>query len=126
MRQLIAIALAGALGTLGRYGLSGVVQRVGRASFPLGTLAVNLVGCLLIGIVMELVREHPMLSPQTRSVLVVGFLGGFTTYSAFGYETTELLRGGGVALAALNVGAHVVLGVLAVVAGAAAVRAVGL
>jgi len=126
MRQLIAIALAGALGTLGRYGLSGVVQRMGRASFPVGTLAVNLVGCLLIGIVMELVREHPMLSPQTRSVLVVGFLGGFTTYSAFGYETTELLRGGGVALAALNVGAHVVLGVLAVVAGAAAVRAVGL
>ena len=126
MRQIMAIALAGALGTLGRYWLSGLVQRHGRATFPVGTLAVNLLGCLFIGLVMEMVREHPMLGPQTRSILVVGFLGGFTTFSAFGYETAELLRGGSFLLAALNVGGSIVLGLLAVSLGAAAGRVLGL
>jgi CrcB protein len=94
MLRLLALALAGAIGTLARYWLTGLVHRFGKETFPLGTLVVNLLGCFLIGIVMYLVREHESLTPEMRVVLIVGLLGGFTTFSAFGYETLELLRGG--------------------------------
>lgn len=92
MLKLFALAAAGAAGTLARYGLSGWVQRLVRETFPWGTLAVNLAGCLAIGVVMGLVRERQLLSPEARTVLVVGFLGGFTTFSAFGYETLERVK----------------------------------
>lgn len=114
MRNLILLGLAGALGTLGRYGLTGVVHRLARETFPLGTLCVNLLGSLLIGLVMQLVREQQALGPEARTVIVVGLLGGFTTFSAFSYETLELLQGGSPLLAGANVTAHVVLGMGAV------------
>ena len=114
MRKLILLGLGGALGTLGRYGLTGLVHRFARETFPLGTLCVNLVGSLVIGLVMHLVRDQQALGPQARTVIVVGFLGGFTTFSAFSYETLELLQGGSPLLAGANVTAHVVLGIGAV------------
>lgn len=111
MRNLILLGLAGGVGTLARYGLTGSVHRVARPTFPVGTLSVNLLGCLLLGLVMHLVRQHPAAGPETRTLLGVGLLGGFTTFSAFGYETLELLEGGSPLLAGANVTAHVVLGI---------------
>ncbi len=122
MLKLLALALAGALGTLARYYVTGLVQRHGKETFPLGTLVVNVLGCFLIGLVMHLVREHDRFTPETRVVLVVGLLGGFTTFSAFGYETLELFRGGAVRLAALNAGGNLLLGTAAVWLGAVAGR----
>jgi CrcB protein len=113
--KLLAIGLGGAFGALARYGLSGLLQR--GAAFPVGTLAVNVLGCFLIGVLFE------RLGPGARQFVVVGVLGGFTTFSAFGYETLELLRGGEPRLALANVAANVVLGVGAVLVGRLAVGA---
>lgn len=126
MLKLFALAIAGALGTLARYGLSGFVHRQSRGLFPYGTLVVNLLGCVVIGWVMFLVQEHQAFRPETRVVIVVGFLGGFTTFSAFAYETTELLRGGALLPALLNVLGNVVLGVTGVWLGAVVGRTSGL
>ena len=117
MLKLLALAAAGAAGTLARYGLSGWIQRLARETFPYGTLAVNLTGCFLIGVVMALVRDRQLLSPEARTVLVVGFLGGFTTFSAFSLQTLVLIRAGDFTQAGLNVLLSVVLCLLAVAAG---------
>jgi CrcB protein len=122
MLKLLALAAAGAAGTLARYGLSGWVQRLARETFPFGTLAVNLAGCFAIGVVMALVRDRQLLSPEARTVLVVGFLGGFTTFSAFGYETLELVRNGSLGPALGNAAASVLGGLVAVWLGDAAAR----
>ena len=107
------IGIGGGLGALARYGLSGLVQGQ-RTGFPWGTLAVNALGCFLIGAVFE------RLSAEARAFVVVGVLGGFTTFSAFGHETVELLKGGQTTLALLNAAGTVVLGTLAVLLGRAA------
>ena len=122
MLKLIALAAAGALGTLSRYWLTGLVHRYSRESFPWGTLVVNILGCFLIGIVMCFVQERQLLGPESRVVIVVGLLGGFTTFSAFGYETVALVRGGEFVLALLNILGNVFVGMLAVWLGTAAVR----
>ncbi|MCU0254934.1 MAG: fluoride efflux transporter CrcB [Acidobacteria bacterium] len=122
MLKLLALAAAGAAGTLARYGLSGWAQRLARETFPWGTLAVNLAGCFAIGVAMALVRDRQVFSPEARTVLVVGFLGGFTTFSAFGYETLELLRNGSLGPALGNAAASVLGGLVAVWLGDAAAR----
>lgn len=114
MPTILLVALAGALGAVSRYALAGAVHRWTRAGFPVGTLAVNLLGCLLIGLLMHLVIDRQLLGPAARMALGVGFLGGFTTFSAFGFETFELLRGGSLKLAAFNVVLNVVGGLVAV------------
>lgn len=81
-----------------------------RRSIPLGTAAVNVLGCWTIGFVMHLARQHQLLSPDARTVIVVRLLGSFTTFSAFGYETLELLGGGAMGLAQLTVLGNVVAG----------------
>ena len=107
------VGIGGGLGALARYGLSGLVQ--GRAAgFPWGTLAVNAIGCFLIGLLFE------RLSDGTKPFVVVGVLGGFTTFSAFGHETVVLLQGGQATLALLNAAGNVVLGIGAVLFGRAA------
>jgi CrcB protein len=111
---LINAALVGSGGFVGamcRYGLSGFVQRnVALATFPYGTLAVNLLGCLLIGIAVGLVDSRQMFGPEFRLFALIGLLGGFTTYSTFGYETFALLRDAEFLRAAANVTVHVFLG----------------
>lgn len=118
---LINAALVGSGGFIGamfRYGLSGLVQRgVALASFPYGTLAVNMLGCLLIGVVVGLVDSRQLFAPELRLFVLIGVLGGFTTYSTFGYETFALLRDGDFLRALANVGIHVVLGLALVWAG---------
>jgi len=125
MANILAIWLGGGFGALARYGISGLVQARFGASFPAGTLAVNVLGCLFAGAMMGLLEGRPVFAPGTRLFLTVGFLGGFTTFSTFGYETVELLRGGESRLALLSVALNVFLCVGAVVIGRAAALAAG-
>jgi CrcB protein len=120
------VGIGGFLGAISRYGLSGVAQRYANSSFPAGTLAVNIVGCFVIGGLMYFVEMRGLLTPETRLFLQVGFLGSFTTLSAVGYETFQLIRAGDFVLAVVNAGANVVLGVTAVMLGWIAARAFGL
>jgi CrcB protein len=126
MTRWLLVGAGSFLGGIGRYALSGLVQRWGGAGFPWGTLAVNVAGCFLIGGVLHLVEDRAALGPDARLFLVVGILGGFTTFSAFGWETFELLRGGQLGLALLNAGGSVTAGLAAVWLGRAALRAVGI
>lgn len=94
MGQVIAIAVGGAVGSVLRFWLStGVHALLGRA-FPYGTLAVNIVGCLLMGVLFVLLTERLSLGPLWRAGLLVGVLGGFTTFSAFSMETVTLIEEG--------------------------------
>ncbi len=122
--KLIFLALAGALGTLARYGLAGLAQQIGGSSFPWGTLAVNLAGCFLAGLFWTLFETHLPLSGRTRLILLVGFMGAFTTFSAFILETGELVRASEWSYAALNLGLQNVLGLAALFGGAALARLV--
>lgn len=94
IQKIIYIALAGAGGTLARYGLSGLVQRIAGAGFPWGTFAVNAAGCLLFGLTWALTVERFPGSGELRIVLLVGFLGAFTTFSTFMAESGQLLAAG--------------------------------
>lgn len=114
MQQLIAVGLGGFLGAVARYVLSGLMQRAAPAFLPAGTLLVNVLGCFAIGIAMALVTERVLVSESVRLFLVTGILGGLTTFSAFGWETVELLREREPRLALLNVAANLVLGFAAV------------
>jgi fluoride exporter len=91
-QKLLLLAATGAAGTLARFGLSGLVQRIGPSSgFPWGTFAVNAVGCLLFGIVWSLAEERLIISGATRAIVLVGFMGAFTTFSTFAFETGQML-----------------------------------
>lgn len=93
LQKLLLIAVAGGLGTLARYGMTGAVQNVLGKDFPWGTVSVNLLGCLLFGVVWGLTMESRLtVSPEVRIILLVGFMGGFTTFSSFGFETAKLLE----------------------------------
>ncbi len=103
MTQIIAIAAGGAAGSLLRFWMSsGVHALVGR-QFPYGTLAVNVLGCLLMGILFVLLTERLNLGPLWRAGLLIGLLGGFTTFSAFSMETITLIEEGAHLKAALNI-----------------------
>ncbi len=86
------LAAAGAAGTLARYGLSALMTRLFGAVFPYGTMSANMLGCLIFGLVWALVRERELLSAETGLVLMVGFLGAFTTFSAFANEGAMFLK----------------------------------
>lgn len=92
LQKLILIALAGSLGTLVRYGLGGFVQEHCGKMFPWGTVAVNLLGCLLFGLVWSSLAERWSASGEVRAVVLIGFMGAFTTFSTFMFETEQLLR----------------------------------
>ncbi len=114
MRQLIIIGSGGFLGAVLRYLVSGWVQQGSRSSIlPWGTLSVNLIGCLIIGILGGLVENREMFRPETRLFLMIGVLGSFTTFSTFSYETLALLRDNQILTAAANVTVHIVAGILA-------------
>ena len=114
MNKILFIGVAGLLGTLGRYWLSGWADERWGASFPIGTLIVNLVGCLLIGFLFHATEEKYLVDPVLRSAVLVGFLGGFTTFSSFGVQTFNLLRDGEIFLAGVNVLVSNVAGLLLV------------
>ena len=113
---ILMVAMGGALGAVARYGLSGWVQGLLSTSFPLGTLVVNVVGSFLLGLSFILL-ESLALSPGTRSMVTIGFLGAFTTFSTFSYEAIVLLGGGEWGRGGMYIGGSLVLGLLGVVAG---------
>jgi len=117
MTRTILIGIAGLIGTLLRYWLSGFVTRQSGETFPWGTLAVNVVGCLIAGAVFYLAEERALFDPTLRTVILIGLLGGFTTFSSYGLQTFTLLRDGAFGLATLNLLISNVLGVLMVWAG---------
>lgn len=117
MQKTILIGLAGLAGTLFRYWLSGSVARQYGETFPWGTMAVNLVGCFLTGAVFHLTEERFLVDPTIRTVILIGLLGGFTTFSSYGLQTFMLLRDGEFGLATLNIATSNVVGLLLVWAG---------
>jgi CrcB protein len=108
--NVLVIGVGGFAGAVSRYGVAlWIGERWGR-SFPLGTLAVNVSGCFLIGLLMTVFLEKMTADPAWRSFLVIGFLGAYTTFSTFEYETGGLLRDGELYYAALNIIVSVALG----------------
>lgn len=125
MQKILLVGFGGFLGTVARYVLGGIVTRFKAGwTFPLETLAINVAGCLAIGLLAELAATRGLFSGDTRAFLLIGLLGGFTTFSAFGYETFALLRDGQTPSALLSVALQIVLGIGAVWAGSALARAV--
>lgn len=118
----ILLFLAGGLGTWCRYGLSTAVQRHAGLNFPWGTFAVNLLGCFLFGLLWSLFENRVEVSREIRAVVLVGFLGGFTTFSSFAFEAAGLLRDGAWLPALGHVLGQNVLGVLLVFLGLLAGR----
>lgn len=117
--QSLWIGMAGFLGAVSRYHVEGWVSRHTRSDFPIGTLAVNVSGCLLLGFLITLFAERLVPSPHLRAALTIGFLGAYTTFSTFAYETLRLGEDGAPARALLYVVASVGLGVLAAWTGSA-------
>ena len=115
MMVILYVGVGGMIGAVSRYLIGGFIQQsIGNGSFPLGTLSVNILGCLLIGLLAGLSESRHVFSPEVRALLLVGLLGGFTTFSAFGLETVTLIRDGYILNAVSNVAVQVVVGIFAV------------
>lgn len=115
MTLALLVGAGGFVGSVLRYLVSGWVQQLaGGHWLPYGTLTVNVLGCLAIGLLSGLAENLQVLSPQTRALLLIGLLGGFTTFSTFGYETFAMARDGQVLAAVGNMGLQLVLGLAAV------------
>jgi len=119
----MAVAGGSAVGGVARYGLT-LWAQPRDVAFPFGTLTVNVVGCLLIGAIAQYTLTTGRLSPEARVLLLSGFCGGFTTFSTFSFESVELIQAGAWSRALLYVFVSVAVGIGAVWAGGAAVRAV--
>ena len=122
MPMALAIALGGAVGALSRHYMAAAVSRAFGLGFPYGTLTVNMVGCFLMGLLVEAMALRFSITPEARGFLAVGLLGGFTTFSAFSLEVALLYERGQPLLAALYVVASVVLSVAALFGGLAVGR----
>jgi CrcB protein len=109
------VGVGGFVGSILRYLISGYIQQLTKSAvFPYGTLFVNLSGCLVIGILSQLAEMRGVFTAETRLLVFVGIVGGFTTFSTFGNETMNLLRDGENAQAVINIGVHIIFGLSAV------------
>lgn len=117
MKQVLLVAAGGAAGATARFLLSGWVQRLSSAAFPWGTLTVNLLGCLAAGWLTGQAEKHAWLNDAGRLLLITGFLGGFTTFSAFSVDALRLWHTGDALSATAYVSGSVLLGLLACAAG---------
>jgi fluoride exporter len=114
MKNLLIVGVGGCVGSVARYVLGGwVLHLTAQERFPYSTFAVNVAGCLVAGVLAGLAEKLDLFGPEARLLLFTGVLGGFTTFSAFGLETTYLLRRGETVVAAAYVFGSVLLGVLA-------------
>ena len=115
MQSILLVGFGGFVGSVARYLLGGwLIQHGAQGRFPFSTLAVNLAGCLVAGVLAGLVERHALFIAEVRLLLFTGVLGGFTTFSAFGLDTVFLLRRGEPSLAAIYAGTSVLLGIAAV------------
>ncbi|MCD6273670.1 MAG: fluoride efflux transporter CrcB [Deltaproteobacteria bacterium] len=125
MHKIILIGVGGFIGSILRYLVSGYVQNLSNSiSIPYGTFAVNVIGCFLIGMFSHLAELQIGMTLETRLLLIVGLIGSFTTYSTFGNETMTLLQDQRFFLASLNIGAHILAGLSAVLLGRLIINAI--
>lgn len=122
MEKFLIVMAGGAVGSLARYVAGTAIMTRFGGRFPLGTLAVNVTGCFLIGVIMTVLTREAAPHPNWRLLLVVGFLGGYTTFSSFAYETFVAAQDGSPWIGLLNVVTSVVVGYLAVWLGAIIAR----
>ena len=116
-RIFLLIGFGGFIGNICRYYSQQFVAKYFLSTFPYGTLVVNIVGCFLVGLVLGFADKGNVLSPEWRMFLATGFCGGFTTFSTFSYESTQLINNGEYFYLALYISASVLIGVLATFAG---------
>lgn len=115
--EYLVVFIGGGMGAVTRYLLGSAIQRATGPDFPWGTLAVNMIGCLLVGVAAELIRLHVDWHGNVRLFLIVGILGGFTTFSSFGYETMALIQAGKYLPAFANAVGQSLFGILFVALG---------
>ena len=115
--RLALIAIFGATGTLARYGLQGLVQVKMGSTFPYGTLLINLTGCFFLGLIGQLTLNRMLVPPEWRMAIAVGFFGGYTTFSSFGWETAKMFEAGEWLHASTYVLSSVIFGLLLSAAG---------
>ncbi len=117
MHGTLVVALGGAFGAASRYVLAGAVHRILPATFPYGTFFVNITGCFLFGVIAGIADERSAIGPDARRFLLVGVIGGFTTFSSYTYESFALVRDGQLVSAFANTAGQVVVGFAALWAG---------
>lgn len=117
MQTIVLLSVAGAAGTLARYGLAIVVTRLLGDKFPWGIWLINALGCFLFGVVVGLADHTKQIGPEARLTLLTGFMGAFTTFSTFAFDTHQQLAGGHTMLALVHVAGQVVSGVVLVAVG---------
>lgn len=115
--KLLLIAVFGAIGTLARYGLQGFVQTRMGSTFPYGTLLINLTGCFFLGLIGQITLNRMIVPPELRMAIAIGFFGGYTTFSSFGWETAKMLEAGEWLWATTYVATSVLFGLVLSVAG---------
>ncbi len=125
MIKYLLVGAGGFAGAISRYVVSGMVNRWFGIAFPMGTLAVNALGSFVLAFLLTFLMERALAGPQLRLFWAVGFLGAFTTFSTFAYETDVLAREGSLAMASLNIVANVIAALAAVRVGIWLQRAIG-
>ena len=123
MYKLLLIGVAGGVGALARYGLAGVVQRASGGMYPWGTVAVNCIGCFVVGFLWTLAEERLSLSGEARACVFIGFMGAFTTFSTYILETGRMFREGEWLWAAGNITLQNTVGIALLFLGIALARA---
>jgi len=124
VKQILIVLVGGGVGAVSRYVLTTLISSKFGVHFPFGTLFVNVAGCFVMGFFMLWTTERFIVSPNVRLLVTVGFLGGLTTFSSFGFETMQFLRQGDLASAFLNMGANMFIGLLAIWLGIIAAKCV--
>jgi len=115
MDRILLVGTGGFIGSVLRYWISGYIQQLSNSNlFPFGTLVVNFLGCLVIGFLSQIAEEYGAFTTESRALVFIGILGGFTTFSTFSNETLNLLRDGQNVLAFGNISGHLILGIGAV------------
>jgi CrcB protein len=122
--KILWLAVAGAAGTLARYALAGGVHRFTGQAYPWGTLTVNAIGCLLFGLVWSVSESRLLISPQARPFILTGFMGAFTTFSTYAFESSQLMRDGQWIAAIANIASQNMLGLACTIAGFALGRCI--
>jgi len=122
LSKLVVVALGGAIGAIARYWLGNLINSRVPMQFPLGTFAINVTGSFIIGFFLTMVNQRITVHPNWRLLIAVGFIGAYTTFSTFEFETLKLIEDGNLVSAALNVVLSLLLGFIAVWLGVAAAR----